>query len=43
MELSIYFKGKAAQGKLKKAMKKGKLPAGSIKLYRAMKRAGLDI
>ena len=35
--------GKIARSKLLKAMKKGVLPEESIELYRAMKRAGLDI
>ena len=39
----ILKEGKIAQSKLRKAMKKGVLPEESIELYRAMKRAGLDI
>jgi hypothetical protein len=37
------IKGKIAQLKLRRAKKKGVLPKNSLKLYKAMGRAGLDI
>lgn len=42
-ERVILSEGKKAQKILRKAQKKGVLPPDSIKLYKAMRKAGLDI
>ena len=37
------LKGRIALSKIKKAEKKGELPENSRKLYRAIRKAGLDV